>query len=859
MAGPKIGRVYVEIAGDPSPLRKAFDDAIATAKSGGVKITGAVKSVTASFQNSLNPTLQLSEHLKLLEKEGAKAADIWRVYGDSIKSTSNIATKHQQAIDPLVQKHLAFGKSLEASKMNMQGLGQVLTNFAQNPLQATQDGISALMTNLGPTAVGFIGLAGGVAAAGAAMWNMASAAAATYEHLENLSTQTGVSVGDLQALTQIAKEAGLESLDLGRTIGMLNVQLAEGKGDFVDALEKFNIQLVNLTTGKPKDAIQLLDALRAELLKLPEGAERSQAAQAALGGRLRELIPLLLNGKMTLRELIQEQERWGVVTSKTLNESLQKFDQLEDKSSRVWVFLKNLFGDIAAGTGWTKYAESLSRATDETNRLNAATQEAIGFTKFIKVDEWDLARSINEAYEARKRQREEEEKANKVLANQEAELRAVNARLWAFKVAVDSFNPSLIENNQLLEEQAKKLRQLADIDFQPYLKNLEELDKVFGKSDAPLLTAEDTLKRLGDQTKQNTTAMQGFGQEVSTIFTNMVQSIADNIVEWKGWANSILGTVKSLAKALLSTFLQSLFKPLLNYLSGIGDSIGGWLGGIFGGKGGAGSAAGGVAGAAGGLGGTAAGANAAAFGTGLGGTIGGGLGAFASMIGPFLPMAGIGAAIGAGAYGIYKLVDKIKGPNAWEAMSKEISRDYGGVNFSAGAAELFGKQFGITEKEAWGVRKNITSSPAMLQAIAAAAQQQGKLSKFMGSLTSVGISPTVGSVDMLTPYKKGMATGDWSALNDTWAKTIAGTDFGSRVTGGASSMYLGGSGATSSPTFNVSTGNSPITIHIHGAGDDLVTRIKRDVIPILKEQMTGGNSGLREAIVRAYNQTARAY
>ncbi len=52
---------------------------------------------------------------------------------------------------------------------------------------------------------------------------------------------------------------------------------------------------------------------------------------------------------------------------------------------------------------------------------------------------------------------------------------------------------------------------------------------------------------------------------------------------------------------------------------------------------------------------------------------------------------------------------------------------------------------------------------------------------------------------------------------------------------------------------------SPIELNVFGAGDDLIARVKSEVIPILIAEMTGGNSGLREAIVQAYETTQGAY
>lgn len=283
----------------------------------------------------------------------------------------------------------------------------------------------------------------------------------------------------------------------------------------------------------------------------------------------------------------------------------------------------------------------------------------------------------------------------------------------------------------------------------------------------------------------------------------------------------------------------------------------------------------------------------------IGSAIGSAFSSIASTIGPMLtnPVTAIvGGGLAAG-YGLYKLVKKIQGPNSWEALEKEVTRDYGGIKISAENIEKFAKSFGITEKEAWDYRKNISASPQFIGMMATAAEEQGKLNEFLKSLEKMGTS--WGEFNFRTPFEQGLASGDWTALNNMWASIskIGDAKFGKIVTGGSSAMLLGEQPITAENTASaiqtsvgiggmlatpvseqlnklitalqekqatptslaIETGSTPIYLTIEGAGDDLVTRIKNEVIPILIKEMTGGNSGLRDAIVKAYNLTAGGF
>jgi len=235
-----MSRLFVEIGGDSSKLVKATNEALDNLKKAGVEATRSGQSFLRAFDDAVNPAKKLSQEIDFLSRAGKSSTEIWKVYGDRLKGVAD-------STDPLIKKHLEFGRALESNKSSFENLGRSIQDFARNPVQAAQGAITGFLETLGPTALALGGIATAVIAAGVAFTKLGIAAANELEQLENLSAQTGISTQDLQALQAVAKAAGLESLDLGRTIGMLNKQLADGKGDFVDTIKKLGLSLTDLS------------------------------------------------------------------------------------------------------------------------------------------------------------------------------------------------------------------------------------------------------------------------------------------------------------------------------------------------------------------------------------------------------------------------------------------------------------------------------------------------------------------------------------------------------------------------------------------------------------------------------------
>lgn len=800
-----------------------------------------------------------------------------------VQETNKAAT----ALSGLEQKAEAVGsKGSSASgafASSLESLGKGITDFVKSPLESMQSGISGMLTKMGPLAVGIAGVAAGVGLAAKALFDLGAAAADEVESLENLSAQTGMSTQDLQALEEIAKEAGLESLNLGRTIGSLNQQLAEGKGDFVAALDKLNISLTDLSTGKPKDAVTLLDDMRAKLLEIQDPTERAQAAQSALGGRLRELIPLLLNSNGSLRENMEAVKGMGLAYSEAEKQGLKKFDEAMDKLGRVWTTVMNsikgyigsvlgnafaMFESLGEKVAW--FGDKLSwvgeklgivspktaEAATQTQQLAATTDSAAKSTTFFAYTQESLAAQEKDAADAAKKNREEQDRLREaaekayrpmdqlstaiqreikwfgetaVIRQHADEILKASAKQVQFGGKISESQAKLVELalafrdgtrqaggfGPAVEEAGTSVNILGmDIDaFRTKYKGMQDdLAAVQGR---PLFPVPTTSESVADLLKPMEPIPQEFGkiggecrnqfmQQVSTIWTDFSKDLADQIVS--GDFN-LLDTFKKLGESLLRVLTESLITPLMDSLGkmltkGIGDLLGGI--GIPGlgrlgssAAGAAGSAAGSAGGAVGGIAG-----GAMSFGTAaLGGAISG---------------------LVSGVIGLFK-----------NDHSKDIEANTRYTAIDVHETIRVVQELNTTT---WHVRDAIMETGSMInQSIWDTA---GMIRDAVASKAPEGTeaSAPAGSYQVGTAYvpRSGLYRLEQGEAVLTPAENRARA---TSIRGGDVNIYLS----------------------ISGAADDLVQTVKNKVIPILKREMQGGNTGLREAVRLAYDTTAGAY
>jgi hypothetical protein len=360
----------------------------------------------------------------------------------------------------------------------------------------------------------------------------------------------------------------------------------------------------------------------------------------------------------------------------------------------------------------------------------------------------------------------------------------------------------LINLGKQMDEDKQKADALADAIIALMPKNTflaDETDKVAAAMKANneyMAEAKTKAEALGN----------ALADELGGAVDTLSSSLAKNLIDWGGWKDTIIGFGKSIAESLLTSFLDGFLSPLKSALTREGKGFGNWLTKtLFGGNEDTGGfnpiswlrgllGLGGSTGTAlattstltaatgvpsimgplfagtGGL--AAAGGTAAAAGT----TAAAGSGGLLTSIGAFatnpitLAVAGGIAAV----FGGLKLADYVSGPNSWEAGSEEVARDFGSVEIAPDAIKAIAEAVGISEKEAWGIRKDLLSSPAALEGIYALAEAQGKTAEFLKSLEKIQTS--WGDFNFRDAFELGSSTGDWTELNNQFVAAFGNSE-----------------------------------------------------------------------------------
>jgi hypothetical protein len=824
-----VSRLFTEIGKDVDRMNESLRQAVTTAEAAGSKLTSAGRSIVAAFDAALNPSKALGEQIRLLEVAGKSSAEIWKVYQVRATDAATATTKLGQAVDPTVQKLIEQNKAVETNKISFESLGKVLTDFARNPLQTVQNGITGLLEKLGPMAVGIGAAATAVGIAGTAMFKFVSAAADQAEQFENLSTQTGLSVQQLGALKQIAVEAGLESLDLGRTIGKLNEQLGDPKAnEFTDAMTRMGIS-TKTASGQSKDAITVLDEMRIALLAIEDKTQRAQMAQQVLGGRMRELIPLLLNSSQGIADTTAEMEKQGVVVDDLTQQKLLAFDQKMDDVSRSLAEGKTKLTEIAAA--FFDLGETIAQANPNLNAFGAMIAAAVGGSTGLGVynalvgnttkevreltnaekDIWNQMIMMRGVWDAQARDQKKGADEAKKLADELNRLKAAqsNAIARSYVTMQGDMNRVLADGSKVADAMNERFLNLHDDGIAKLLATiapngpmnsyfdglgrnaraeLDAMNKAAGSSaDALIKSAaagaqgktleiEAEMKSWTDGIELNRRAYEKMISSISDgageIFDAIVSGGKDAFRNLGDWLEA---TFLTRLRAMFQGFMSWLFGGMKGGFGGVLEAIGAGGNGSLFSKGmgvlGFGSMFGGTAVAATGVG-AGVGAGAVGFGVG-GGAVGFGLGGEIAGSGTVAGGGGTMASIGAlasnpitiaaaGAVAAYVLYKAFKAHDPVTAGAMEVVRDFK-VKIGKDTVKQIYDSLGLSEDQAKGIRKDITSSPIVLQQLGVLAQQQGTYDEFLTSLEK--IETAWGTFDFRAAFELGNTTGDWSELN----------------------------------------------------------------------------------------------
>jgi hypothetical protein len=303
-----------------------------------------------TFTTRMNDAGQVVDKLESIEQKldglGRTGSESAKKVEDAFKSTgAGLQDTFKKTEDGLKKTEEGFKKT----GFGFEDLGRKIQQFAENPLQSAKSGITSLLVELGPTAVGIAAVGSAAAIAGVALFKFAQGASENAKHLQNISYMTGLTVQDLQALNMITKEAGMEGMDLGRSISFMNQELARDPKQFREGMDKLGVSLIG-ANGKSKDALTLLNDLGVALQGMGNTSKAAELGIGAVGIRYREIIPLLMGLNGSLLENIQFMKDSGVVYDEVTQEHLMQYHEALEAIARVYESFKVGVTEIVAAT-----------------------------------------------------------------------------------------------------------------------------------------------------------------------------------------------------------------------------------------------------------------------------------------------------------------------------------------------------------------------------------------------------------------------------------------------------------------------------------------------------------------------------
>lgn len=137
----------------------------------------------------------------------------------------------------------------------------------------------------------------------------------TADHLNDLSQRTGIAVEDLDALGFAAEQNGSNLDQVSGALGKLAKNMAEAAGGSAEAIatfRQFGITQQELKSGSITTT-EAMAKIADKLAEMPDGWQKTAAAQRVFGKSAADLIPLLNAGGDAIRNARAELEGYGAL------------------------------------------------------------------------------------------------------------------------------------------------------------------------------------------------------------------------------------------------------------------------------------------------------------------------------------------------------------------------------------------------------------------------------------------------------------------------------------------------------------------------------------------------------------------
>jgi hypothetical protein len=277
----------------------AFQSAVDQATTKLISFEGNATTVT----NSLSRMEKSFSGVKIIQDATLMADAIERVGGVSKLTAAELEAAGVKA-DEAAEKMLAMGMKVPPSVQNIVDAahdakgawGDFVHDFSatdaiEHPLSTLTSGVKALAAEMGPAAVTAVAWAGGIVAAGTALFELTEHAAKAGGEINDMSERTGISAVQLSKYSNAMQVAGGDLNSVGDAVFKLNKGLGEDSQKVSDGLEKIGISVDDLKAAGPDHYLELI----AEGFAATEDpAARAAASAEIFRDKTGQMIPVLL-------------------------------------------------------------------------------------------------------------------------------------------------------------------------------------------------------------------------------------------------------------------------------------------------------------------------------------------------------------------------------------------------------------------------------------------------------------------------------------------------------------------------------------------------------------------------------------
>jgi hypothetical protein len=292
-----------------------------------------IKAFSQGIQESFR---QVKAGDPVLASSAVKVRDLSAAQGEATRASQAWQTA-VKAGDPVLASSAVKVRDLSAAK-----------GEATRASQAWQTALSQLPGPLGEISGrtqtwirllrGPAGLVVGLGAVATAAIGLAKSLVNDIERLDNLSRQTGLAIGSLQAFEQAAREAGEAPETLAMGFGRVNQAIADflqGKESAAKGFEAIGVAFGSLVTSGA-NVEDILEATAKALAAIPDPTHRAAAQMDLFGVRGKAMSTVLDTiAREGLAAYTQGMRDAGIVTSEETNRMAREIDAMADRFDRA--------------------------------------------------------------------------------------------------------------------------------------------------------------------------------------------------------------------------------------------------------------------------------------------------------------------------------------------------------------------------------------------------------------------------------------------------------------------------------------------------------------------------------------------